>query len=113
MANQTLQAKLRGLSPNNTLSWSMASAATALPTSFRAGRPYQGGAGPDLNFIPIDAVDHVEVLLEGAGRSIRLRCDRRRHQYHLEEGQFRRRAQSASRGGYMDAAATRTTAVPT
>src|SRR6202030_4565623 len=30
------------------------------------GSVYQGGAGVDLNFIPLDAVDHIEVLTEGA-----------------------------------------------
>ena len=30
------------------------------------GGPYQGGAGVDLNFIPVDAIDHVEVLTDGA-----------------------------------------------
>ena len=30
------------------------------------GGPYQGGAGVDLNFIPVDSIDHVEVLTEGA-----------------------------------------------
>jgi iron complex outermembrane receptor protein len=28
--------------------------------------PYQGGAGVDLNFIPVDAIDHIEVLTDGA-----------------------------------------------
>jgi iron complex outermembrane recepter protein len=66
MANQTLQIKLRGLSPNHTLI--MVDGKRRHGTSNLAvlGGPYQGGAGPDLNFIPLDAIDHVEVLLEGA-----------------------------------------------
>ncbi len=30
------------------------------------GSPYQGGASVDLNFIPLDAIDHIEVLTDGA-----------------------------------------------
>jgi iron complex outermembrane receptor protein len=66
MANQTLQAKLRGLSPNHTLIMVDGKRRHGTANLAVLGGPYQGGAGPDLNFIPIDAVDHVEVLLEGA-----------------------------------------------
>jgi iron complex outermembrane recepter protein len=31
-----------------------------------SGSSYQGGAGVDLNFIPLDAIDHIEVLTQGA-----------------------------------------------
>ena len=31
-----------------------------------SGSAYEGGANTDLNFIPVDAIDHVEVLTEGA-----------------------------------------------
>ena len=66
MANQTLQAKLRGLSPNHVLV--MVNGKRRHTTSSLAilGGPYQGGAGVDLNFIPVDSIDHVEVLTEGA-----------------------------------------------
>jgi iron complex outermembrane receptor protein len=66
MANQTLQAKLRGLSPNHTLIMVDGKRRHGTANLAVLGGPYQGGAGPDLNFIPMDAVDHVEVLLEGA-----------------------------------------------
>jgi len=66
MANQTLQAKLRGLSPNHVLV--MVNGKRRHTTSSLAilGGPYQGGAGVDLNFIPVDSIDHIEVLTEGA-----------------------------------------------
>jgi len=66
MANQTLQIKLRGLSPNHTLIMVDGKRRHGTANLAVLGGPYQGGAGPDLNFIPLDAIDHVEVLLEGA-----------------------------------------------
>ena len=66
MANQTLQAKLRGLSPNHVLvlvngkRWHTTASLAVL------GGPYQGGAGVDLNFIPVESIGHIEVLTEGA-----------------------------------------------
>jgi iron complex outermembrane recepter protein len=67
MAGQTLQTKLRGLSPNHVLvlingKRRHGTANLAVDT----GSPYQGGAGADLNFIPLDAIDHIEVLTDGA-----------------------------------------------
>jgi iron complex outermembrane receptor protein len=66
MANQTLQAKLRGLSPNHTLVLVNGKRRHTTSSLAILGGPYQGGAGVDLNFIPVDAIDHVEVLTEGA-----------------------------------------------
>ncbi len=66
MANQTLQAKLRGLSPNHTLILVDGKRRHTTANLAVLGGPYQGGAGADLNFIPISAIDHVEVLTEGA-----------------------------------------------
>lgn len=66
MANQTLQAKLRGLSPNHTLILVDGKRRHTTGNLAVLGGPYQGGAGADLNFIPISAIDHVEVLTEGA-----------------------------------------------
>jgi iron complex outermembrane recepter protein len=67
MAGQTLLAKLRGMSPNHVLvlidgkrRHTTANLAIDQPSA------YQGGAGVDLNFIPVDAIDHIEVLTEGA-----------------------------------------------
>jgi iron complex outermembrane receptor protein len=67
MAGQTLQARLRGVSPNDVLVLVNGkrrhnTANLAVDT----GSPFQGGAAPDLNFIPLDAIDHVEVLTDGA-----------------------------------------------
>jgi iron complex outermembrane recepter protein len=66
-ANMTLSASLRGLSPNNTLvlvngKRRHGTGNLAVNSSF----PYSGSASPDLAFIPVDAIDHVEVLQDGA-----------------------------------------------
>ena len=67
MAAQTLQAKLRGLSPNDVLVLVDGKRRhTTANLAVASGSPYQGGAGVDLNFIPIDAIDHIEVLTQGA-----------------------------------------------
>ena len=66
MANQTLQAKLRGLSPNHTLVLVNGKRRHTTSSLAILGGPYQGGAGVDLNFVPVDSIDHVEVLTEGA-----------------------------------------------
>jgi iron complex outermembrane receptor protein len=66
MANQTLQAKLRGLSPNHTLVLVNGKRRHTTSSLAILGGPYQGGAGVDLNFIPVDSIDRIEVLTEGA-----------------------------------------------
>lgn len=67
MAGQTLQARLRGVSPNDVLVLINGKRRhTTANLAIDTGSPFQGGAGVDLNFIPIDAIDHVEVLTEGA-----------------------------------------------
>ena len=66
MANQTLQAKLRGLSPNHALVLVNGKRRHTTSSLAILGGPYQGGAGVDLNFIPVDSIQHVEVLTEGA-----------------------------------------------
>jgi iron complex outermembrane receptor protein len=67
MAGQTLQAKLRGLSPNHVLVLINGKRRhTTANIAVDTGSTYQGGAGVDLNFIPLDAIDHVEVLTDGA-----------------------------------------------
>ena len=66
MANQTLQAKMRGLSPNHTLVLVNGKRRHTTASLAILGGPYQGGAGVDLNFIPVDSIQHVEVLTEGA-----------------------------------------------
>jgi iron complex outermembrane receptor protein len=65
-ANQTLQAKLRGLSPNHVLVLINGKRRHTTANLAVLGGPYQGGAGADLNFIPVSAIDHIEVLTEGA-----------------------------------------------
>jgi len=67
MAGQTLQARLRGVSPNDVLVLINGKRRhTTANLAVDTGSPFQGGAGVDLNFIPMDAIDHVEVLTEGA-----------------------------------------------
>ncbi|MBV8685043.1 MAG: TonB-dependent receptor [Caulobacteraceae bacterium] len=60
-------AALRGLSPNDTLV--LINGKRRHPTSNLAvdpGSPYTGSATTDLSWIPVDAIDHVEVLTDGA-----------------------------------------------
>jgi iron complex outermembrane receptor protein len=66
MANMTLSARLRGLSPNNTLVLVNGKRRHGTSNLAVLGGPYQGGAAADLNFIPVAAIDHVEVLQDGA-----------------------------------------------
>jgi iron complex outermembrane receptor protein len=67
MAGQTLLAKLRGLSPNHVLVLVNGKRRhTTANIQVDAGSAYEGGANVDLNFIPVDAIDHVEVLTDGA-----------------------------------------------
>ncbi|MET0533971.1 MAG: TonB-dependent receptor [Steroidobacter sp.] len=66
MANQTLQAKLRGLSPNHVLVLVNGKRRHTTASLAVLGGPYQGGAGVDLNFIPVESIGHIEVLTEGA-----------------------------------------------
>jgi iron complex outermembrane receptor protein len=65
-ANLTLTAALRGLNPNDTLI--LVDGKRRHPTSnlHVDGSPYQGAATADLSFIPVSAIDHVEVLQDGA-----------------------------------------------
>ena len=65
-ANLTLSAKLRGLSPNHTLVLIDGKRRHTTANLAVLGGPYQGGAAADLNFIPIAAIDHIEVLQDGA-----------------------------------------------
>ena len=66
LANVTLSARLRGLSPNDTLVLVDGKRRHGTANLAVLGGPYQGGAAPDLNFIPVDSIDHVEVLTDGA-----------------------------------------------
>jgi len=67
MSGQTSQVKLRGLSPNHVLVLINGKRRhTTANLAVDLGSPFQGGAGVDLNFIPLDAIDHIEVLTDGA-----------------------------------------------
>jgi iron complex outermembrane receptor protein len=65
-ANLTMQARLRGLSPNHVLVLVDGKRRHTTGTIAVLQGAYQGGAGADLNFIPVDAIDHIEVLTDGA-----------------------------------------------
>src|SRR5580698_7033620 len=74
MSNQTVQARLRGLSPNHVLvlvDGKRRHTTASIDINDSIPSPYQGGAGVDLNFIPMSAVDHIEVLTEGAAAQYR------------------------------------------
>lgn len=66
MANQTLSAKLRGLSPNHALILVNGKRRHTTANFAVLSGPYQGASSADLNFIPVSAIDHVEVLTDGA-----------------------------------------------
>ena len=66
MAGQTLQAKLRGLSCNDVLVLVNGKRRHTTANIELDGGPFHGCAGVDLDFIPIDAIDHIEVLTDGA-----------------------------------------------
>jgi iron complex outermembrane receptor protein len=66
MASMTLSARLRGLSPNNTLVLVNGKRRHGTANLAVLGGPYQGGAAADLNYIPVEAIDHIEVLQDGA-----------------------------------------------
>ncbi|WP_240609576.1 TonB-dependent receptor plug domain-containing protein [Phenylobacterium deserti] len=65
-ANLTLSARLRGLSPNHALVLVNGKRRHGTANLAVLGGPFQGGAAADLNFIPLNAIDHVEVLQDGA-----------------------------------------------
>lgn len=65
-ANLTLSAKLRGLSPNHTLVLINGKRRHTTANLAVLGGPYQGGAAADLNFIPVSAIERIEVLQDGA-----------------------------------------------
>ena len=65
-ANLTLSAKLRGLSPNHALVLIDGKRRHTTGNLAVLGGPYQGAAGADLNFIPVSAIERIEVLQDGA-----------------------------------------------
>ena len=63
----TVQAALRGLNPNDTLVLVDGKRRHATANlSVDSGSPYSGSATVDLSFIPVGAIDHIEVLTDGA-----------------------------------------------
>jgi len=62
----TLSARLRGLSPNDTLVLINGKRRHSTGNLHVLGGQYQGAATADLDMIPVAAIDHVEVLQEGA-----------------------------------------------
>ena len=65
-ANLTLSARLRGISPNDTLVLIDGKRRHPTGNLHVLGGPYQGAATADLSLIPVDAIDHIEVLQDGA-----------------------------------------------
>jgi iron complex outermembrane receptor protein len=64
--NATLQVKLRGLSPNHVLILIDGKRRHTTANLAVDSGVFQGGAGADLSFIPVAAIDHIEVLTQGA-----------------------------------------------
>ncbi len=63
----TLSAALRGISPNDTLVLVDGKRRhTTANLGVDGGSPYSGSATTDLSFIPVSAIDHIEVLQDGA-----------------------------------------------
>jgi iron complex outermembrane receptor protein len=62
----TLSAKLRGLSPNHALVLIDGKRRHTTANLDVLGGPYQGAAAADLNFIPVAAIERIEVLQDGA-----------------------------------------------
>ncbi len=58
--------KLRGVSPNDTLVMVNGERRHGTANVNVAGGPFGGNAAADLNYIPVGAIDHVEVLQDGA-----------------------------------------------
>jgi iron complex outermembrane receptor protein len=65
-SNLTLTARLRGLSPNDTLVLVNGKRRHSTANLHVGSGQFQGAASPDLDLIPTAAIDHIEVLQEGA-----------------------------------------------
>ena len=67
LSNLTLQAALRSLSPNDTLVLVNGKRRhTTSNIGIAAAGAFGGGAGVDLNFIPANSIERIEVLTDGA-----------------------------------------------
>src|ERR1700756_2363749 len=58
--------KLRGLSPNHTLVLVNGERRHGTANVAVSGGAFGGGAAADLNYLPVSAIDHIEVLQDGA-----------------------------------------------
>jgi iron complex outermembrane receptor protein len=65
-ANQTISANLYGCNPNDTLVLVNGKRRHGTSNVQIDASQFQGSAAPDLSLIPQDAIEHVEVLTEGA-----------------------------------------------
>jgi iron complex outermembrane receptor protein len=65
-ANLTLSARLRGISANHALVLINGKRRHGTANLAVLAGAYQGSASADLNFIPVDAIERVEVLTDGA-----------------------------------------------
>lgn len=65
-ANETLSARLRGLSPNHALVLINGKRRHGTSNLAILSSAYQGGAAADLNFIPAEAIARIEILQDGA-----------------------------------------------
>ncbi|HWU03841.1 MAG TPA: TonB-dependent receptor [Novosphingobium sp.] len=67
MANLTLSAALRGISPNDTLVLINGKRRhTTGNLAVLGGSPYTGSATTDLSYVPVASIGHIEVLQDGA-----------------------------------------------
>jgi iron complex outermembrane receptor protein len=66
LANLTLSAALRGLSPNATLVMVNGKRRHGTGNLHVLGGAFGGSAAPDISLIPTAAIDHIEVLTDGA-----------------------------------------------
>jgi iron complex outermembrane receptor protein len=64
--NLTLSARLRGISPNDTLVLIDGKRRHATANLHVGSGQFQGAATADLDLIPVAAIDHIEILEEGA-----------------------------------------------
>lgn len=99
LAQETLSARLRGLSPNHTLVLINGKRLHGSGNLSILSSSFQGGAAPDLHFIPLASVERVEVLLDGAAAqygsdaiagviNLILKSDRRRASGEVYAGQY-------------------------
>ena len=66
LANLSLSAALRGLSPNATLVMVNGKRRHGTSNLHVLGGAFGGSAAPDISLIPTAAIDHIEVLMDGA-----------------------------------------------